>query len=178
MGEYSDYTSGSGKPVSGVCHARGVNADLPAKWLVYVVVADLESSLAECRRLGGAVVTGPKAMDRTHATPSSAIPPERSSRCTNRRHRVSPRKAERRRPCEPHSCCSVSFWRAPRPHDAPVQRVIVVQTDDVEGYLKELENARATARRLQGTGVIRAWRARFAGSMPARSLFESHSIRA
>ena len=44
------------------CHARGINADLPAKWLVYVVVADLESSLAECRRLGGAVVTGPKAM--------------------------------------------------------------------------------------------------------------------
>ena len=65
MGEYSDYTMhepGSGKPVSGVCHARGVNADLPAKWLVYVVVADLESSLAECRRLGGAVVAGPKAM--------------------------------------------------------------------------------------------------------------------
>jgi hypothetical protein len=64
MGEYSDYTMhepGSGRPVSGVCHARGHNADLPAKWLVYVVVANLESSLAECRRRGGAVVAGPKA---------------------------------------------------------------------------------------------------------------------
>jgi hypothetical protein len=50
-----------------------------------------------------------------------------------------------------------------RAADTPVQRVIVVQTDDVEGYLKELENARAITKRLQGSGVIRAWRARFAG---------------
>ncbi len=64
-------------------------------------------------------------------------------------------------------CLVLAILAGPAPAlraaDAPVQRVIVVQTDDVEGYLKELENARAITRRLQGTGVIRAWRARFAG---------------
>jgi uncharacterized protein len=65
MGEYSDYTMNepeSGKSVAGVCHARGDNADLPAQWLVYVVVASLEGSLAECRARGGVVVAGPKTM--------------------------------------------------------------------------------------------------------------------
>lgn len=44
-----------------------------------------------------------------------------------------------------------------------VLRVIVVQTDDIEGYLKELENAKAIEKRLQGSSVFRVWRARFAG---------------
>ncbi|MGH9367705.1 MAG: VOC family protein, partial [Thermoanaerobaculia bacterium] len=38
MGGYSDYCMNepaSGKSVAGVCHARGVNADLPAQWLIY-----------------------------------------------------------------------------------------------------------------------------------------------
>lgn len=47
--------------------------------------------------------------------------------------------------------------------DTPVQRVIVVQTDDLNAYLKELDTARAISKRLGGTGNIRAWRARFAG---------------
>ncbi len=65
MGEYSDFTMhepGSGKAVTGVCHARGENADLPAQWIVYIIVADLDASLAECRARGGAVVSGPKKM--------------------------------------------------------------------------------------------------------------------
>ena len=47
--------------------------------------------------------------------------------------------------------------------DTPVQRVIVVQTDDLNAYLTELDTARAISKRLGGTGNIRAWRARFAG---------------
>src|SRR5260221_10043027 len=47
--------------------------------------------------------------------------------------------------------------------DTSVQRVIVVQTDDLSAYLKELDTARAISKRLGGTGVIRAWKARFAG---------------
>jgi hypothetical protein len=47
--------------------------------------------------------------------------------------------------------------------DTAVQRVIVVQTDDVNAYLKELDAARAITKRLGGTSVIRVWRARFAG---------------
>ncbi|HUG00343.1 MAG TPA: VOC family protein [Longimicrobiales bacterium] len=58
MGDYDDFNMhapGAG-PVAGVCHARAGNADLPAQWLIYVVVADLDRSLAECERLGGRVL--------------------------------------------------------------------------------------------------------------------------
>jgi hypothetical protein len=64
MGGFSDFTMSppGAEPVAGVCHARGVNADLPAQWLVYVTVADLDASLERCRRLGGAVLAGPRGM--------------------------------------------------------------------------------------------------------------------
>ena len=65
MGGYSDYTMTSpadGTPVAGVCHARGVNAGLPAQWLVYISVADLDESIARCAKMGGSVVFGPKSM--------------------------------------------------------------------------------------------------------------------
>lgn len=63
MGGYSDYTMttpGDGKPVGGVCHARGDNADLPAQWLIYITVADLDAAMAQCRELGGEILAGPK----------------------------------------------------------------------------------------------------------------------
>ncbi|MBK7405020.1 MAG: VOC family protein [Phycisphaerales bacterium] len=62
MGGYADFamTSG-GSPVAGVCHARGANADLPAQWMMYITVADLDASLARARSLGGEIVAGPKA---------------------------------------------------------------------------------------------------------------------
>lgn len=58
MGDYADYAMGpdGGDPVAGVCHARGTNAGLLAQWLVYVTVADLDHSLAQCAALGGSVV--------------------------------------------------------------------------------------------------------------------------
>lgn len=65
MGDYSDYTMntpGDDRPVAGVCHARGDNADLPPQWLIYIVVADLDASMARCVELGGKVVVGPRAM--------------------------------------------------------------------------------------------------------------------
>jgi len=65
MGGYSDYTMTSpadGTPVAGVCHARGVNAGLPAQWLVYISVADLDESITRCAKMGGSVVFGPKSM--------------------------------------------------------------------------------------------------------------------
>jgi len=48
--------------VAGVCWKRGVNADLPSQWLVYLTVSDLERSLAACRKQGGEVVPGPRAL--------------------------------------------------------------------------------------------------------------------
>jgi hypothetical protein len=65
MGTYSDYLMrepGSGQAVAGVCHDRGVNADLPAQWLVYITVANLDAALRACVRRGGEVVAGPKGM--------------------------------------------------------------------------------------------------------------------
>lgn len=58
MGGYQDYCMlpADGGAVAGVCHARGVNAGIPAQWLIYVTVADLEASLERCRALGGEVV--------------------------------------------------------------------------------------------------------------------------
>lgn len=67
MGGYSDYTMttpADGSAVAGVCHARGVNAGIPAQWLIYINVADLDESMARCTKLGGSVVFGPKSMGR------------------------------------------------------------------------------------------------------------------
>ena len=65
MGSYSDFNMlapGSSEPVAGVCHARGANADLPAQWLMYIIVEDVSRSAADCVRLGGRVVNGPRPM--------------------------------------------------------------------------------------------------------------------
>jgi predicted enzyme related to lactoylglutathione lyase len=54
---------GSGKPMAGVCHARGVNADLPPRWLAYITVENVDLSAEKCIALGGKILTGPKGMD-------------------------------------------------------------------------------------------------------------------
>ena len=51
MGDYADYSMkrpGDSTTVAGICHARGTNANLPAQWLVYVNVADVDASAARC----------------------------------------------------------------------------------------------------------------------------------
>lgn len=66
MGEYDDFSMSppgdDTEPVAGVCHARGANADLPAQWLIYILVEDLEASMAVCREQGGSVIAGPVSM--------------------------------------------------------------------------------------------------------------------
>jgi len=62
MGSYHDYNMtapGSGKPRAGICNKRGANAGLPSQWLIYITVADLKSSMARCKELGGQIVSGP-----------------------------------------------------------------------------------------------------------------------
>ena len=53
MGGYADYVmkDAAGAAVAGICHARGANADLPAQWLIYITVEDLDHSMAECVRV-------------------------------------------------------------------------------------------------------------------------------
>ena len=65
MGEYDDFVMtlpGSGKPAAGICHARGSNAKLPAQWLIYITVDNVDASAEACRALGGKVLVGPRAM--------------------------------------------------------------------------------------------------------------------
>ena len=49
--------------------------------------------------------------------------------------------------------------------DAPVMRVIVVQTDNPSAYIKEvLETGRAHLKRLESTGNLRIWTPKYAKS--------------
>lgn len=59
MGGYEDYLMNdpeSGETLAGVCHARGVNADLPPQWLMYIGVENLEESLKAVEEEGGKVL--------------------------------------------------------------------------------------------------------------------------
>ena len=63
MGGYSDFgmnQPSGGDTVAGICHARGPNANLPAQWLIYIRVADVDASAERCRELGGTVLDGPR----------------------------------------------------------------------------------------------------------------------
>ena len=59
MGNYEDYSMNSpdnGDPMAGVCYARGENAHLPAAWMIYVNVADIEASTEKVVALGGKMI--------------------------------------------------------------------------------------------------------------------------
>jgi uncharacterized protein len=63
MGGYADFgmiPRGAEQPACGICHARGTNADLPAQWMIYIHVANLDRALDRCRKGGGTVLAGPK----------------------------------------------------------------------------------------------------------------------
>jgi predicted enzyme related to lactoylglutathione lyase len=65
MGGYSDFSMispSTGDVVTGVCHARGANSEIPPQWLVYITVADVDASAKTCTDLGGTVLVGPKPM--------------------------------------------------------------------------------------------------------------------
>ena len=44
--------------MAGICHARGGNTGLPAQWLIYIIVADLDASLKQVEEKGGKVLRG------------------------------------------------------------------------------------------------------------------------
>ena len=65
MGEYNDYSMTSpetGRTIAGVCHSRGVNADLPPQWLIYFMVKDVDESVKMCLQNGGEIIAGPRSM--------------------------------------------------------------------------------------------------------------------
>ncbi len=65
MGGYNDFSMnlpGNDETVAGICHSRGVNADLPPQWLIYITVDNVDESAEQCKQLGGKVISGPKNM--------------------------------------------------------------------------------------------------------------------
>lgn len=59
MGDYEDYCMNdpeSGETMAGICHARGVNASLPAQWLPYMSVDSIDASLEEVIANGGKIL--------------------------------------------------------------------------------------------------------------------------
>lgn len=67
MGGYADFNMtapSSGEAKAGICHARGGNLGIPTGWMIYIVVADLDASLAACRERGGELLGEPRTMGR------------------------------------------------------------------------------------------------------------------
>ena len=65
QGDYHDFDifkPSSDECVAGICHTKGFNADMPAQWLIYITVEDVEASAKRCVELGGKIITGPKKM--------------------------------------------------------------------------------------------------------------------
>lgn len=54
--DYNLIAPATGQPTAGVCHALGMNADLPPVWMIYMVVADLNASMHKVEALGGKIL--------------------------------------------------------------------------------------------------------------------------
>ncbi|MEZ5359751.1 MAG: VOC family protein [Candidatus Zixiibacteriota bacterium] len=65
MGDYDDFTMmppGGSAPAAGICHSRGGNKDIPPVWMLYIIVANIDDSIAACAENGGRLLNGPKTM--------------------------------------------------------------------------------------------------------------------
>ncbi len=56
----------NGEPAAGICHARGVNRDLPSVWLLYLPVGDLDESLRRVEEEGGRVLKTTSRKEGSH----------------------------------------------------------------------------------------------------------------
>ena len=60
MGNYKDYCMIGPEDetiYTGICHARGKNEGMPAQWLIYINVANLDASLEKCIAKGGKTIS-------------------------------------------------------------------------------------------------------------------------
>lgn len=66
---YADYNmvDGDGAPAAGVCHARGMNLGLPAVWMIYLPVGDLDESLRRVEVEGGKIIKAMRGDDGRYA---------------------------------------------------------------------------------------------------------------
>ena len=54
--------AGGGDAVAGICYAEGPNSNMPAQWLLYVAVSDVDASAKATVEEGGRVLDGPRVM--------------------------------------------------------------------------------------------------------------------
>ena len=69
MGDYNDFDimpAEGDEVIAGICHARGSNASVPAQWMIYVNVEDVDLSAKRCVELGGKIIDGPRPMGRSN----------------------------------------------------------------------------------------------------------------
>jgi len=67
MGDYNDYGINlpeSKETIAGICHATGVNKNIPAQWLMYVRVEDVIKSAEQCVKLGGKIIEGSRSIGK------------------------------------------------------------------------------------------------------------------
>ena len=66
---YADYNmlGDDGNAAAGVCHARGVNLDVPPVWMLYLPVGDLAESLRRVPQEGGKIIKETRANDGGYA---------------------------------------------------------------------------------------------------------------
>ena len=65
MGDYNDYNMnklGDNQTVTGICHAKGGNSNLPPQWLMYITVENIDDSAKKCKESGGKIISIPKDM--------------------------------------------------------------------------------------------------------------------
>ncbi|NQZ83654.1 MAG: VOC family protein [Colwellia sp.] len=58
----AEESKGNSQFFTGICHAKGANADMPACWLPYFLVADINDAVVKVESLGGSLVTAIKSM--------------------------------------------------------------------------------------------------------------------
>jgi len=68
-GSYADYNmlGADGSPAAGICHARGMNQDVPPVWMIYLPVGDLAESLRRVEEEGGQVLKATRGTDGQYA---------------------------------------------------------------------------------------------------------------
>ena len=91
MGAYSDFNMvlpDSNETIAGICHAKGMNSNMPPQWLVYVRVGDVQESAEACLQKGGKILDGPKRMGNSNfcviEDPAGAVMALLSERKVNR----------------------------------------------------------------------------------------------
>lgn len=64
VGDYEDWCMMAGDQlVTGICHRKGVNQNMPPMWMIYINVENLEHSIQVCTDRGGHVVDGPRVQE-------------------------------------------------------------------------------------------------------------------